>query len=203
MSPQQRSDPSVSCELAAFDLKSSLLLWRRRLDTKGLLNIGGLGATAGLPLACAVAASRHACLDSQPTCSRVPELTLPLCSCPTCLSSTAVAAPHLQVESTTYSANTRPLVSYRDKPSYLAAFEAAQQWAAQQEREAQGAQQQLVAQQQAEQAAQAGREAAGGTGEAQQQQQEGAAAAANAAAAAAANQQQQQQQQGAAQAKLR
>lgn len=154
VSPQQRSDPSVSCELAAFDLKSSLLLWRRRLDTKGLLNI--------------------------------------------------VAAPHLQVESTTYSANTRPLVSYRDKPSYLAAFEAAQQWAAQQEREAQGAQQQLVAQQQAEQAAQAGGEAAGGAGEARQQQQEGAAAAANAAAVAAANQQQQQQQQqGAAQAKLR
>ncbi|PRW60120.1 serine threonine- phosphatase 6 regulatory ankyrin repeat subunit B-like [Chlorella sorokiniana] len=105
VSPQQRADPSVSCELAAYDLKSSLLLWRRRLDTKGLLNI--------------------------------------------------VAAPHLQVESTTYSANTRPLISYRDKPSYLAAFEAAQQWAAQQEKEAQGAQQQLVAQQQAAQQAQA------------------------------------------------
>lgn len=84
VSPQQRSDPSVSCELAAFDLKSSLLLWRRRLDTKGLLNIGGLGAAAGLNLACAVAASRHACLDAQPTSSRVPKLNLPLCPCPTC-----------------------------------------------------------------------------------------------------------------------
>lgn len=121
-----------------------------------------------------------------------------------CLTSTAVAAPHLQVESTTYSANTRPLVSYRDKPSYMAAFEAAQQWAAQQEKEAQGAQQQLVAQQQAEQQAQAVGGEAGGAGEGQQQQAEGAAAAANAAAAAAdQQQQQQQQQQGTAQAKLR
>ena len=50
---QQRADPGVSCELAAYDLKSSLLLWRRRLDTKGLLNIGGWP-----PLLC-TSAARH------------------------------------------------------------------------------------------------------------------------------------------------
>ena len=36
-----RDDPSLNCELAAFDLREGLLLWRRQLPTHGLLNIGG------------------------------------------------------------------------------------------------------------------------------------------------------------------
>lgn len=36
----RRADAALSCELAAFDLKAGLLLWRRQLATKGLLNIG-------------------------------------------------------------------------------------------------------------------------------------------------------------------
>lgn len=35
-----RSDPQLSCQLAAFDLKAGLLLWRRELPTRGLLNYG-------------------------------------------------------------------------------------------------------------------------------------------------------------------
>jgi hypothetical protein len=35
-----RDDPSLACELAAFDLRERLLLWRRQMPTRGLLNIG-------------------------------------------------------------------------------------------------------------------------------------------------------------------
>lgn len=36
---QDRDSPDLDCELAAFDLKKGLLLWRRLLPTHGLLNI--------------------------------------------------------------------------------------------------------------------------------------------------------------------
>lgn len=36
----RRADPSLNCELAAFDLQQRLLLWRRQLPTHGLLNVG-------------------------------------------------------------------------------------------------------------------------------------------------------------------
>lgn len=38
-----RADPATSCDLAAYDLKQSVLLWRRQLPTKGLLNVGAFG----------------------------------------------------------------------------------------------------------------------------------------------------------------
>jgi hypothetical protein len=36
---QSRADENLSCELAAFDLIADKLLWRRKLPTKGLLNV--------------------------------------------------------------------------------------------------------------------------------------------------------------------
>ena len=36
---QSRADEDLSCELAAFDLIADKLLWRRKLPTKGLLNV--------------------------------------------------------------------------------------------------------------------------------------------------------------------
>lgn len=54
-----REDPALNCELAAFDLRTRLLLWRRQLPTKGLLNIGAVwGAKSGG----AAAATRFAVL---------------------------------------------------------------------------------------------------------------------------------------------
>ncbi|KAL4458606.1 hypothetical protein ABPG75_013471 [Micractinium tetrahymenae] len=35
----RRADASANCELAAFDLQQRLLLWRRQLPTRGLLNV--------------------------------------------------------------------------------------------------------------------------------------------------------------------
>jgi hypothetical protein len=43
-----RDNLSLNCELAAFDLREGLLLWRRQLPTHGLLNIGEwLGGWSG------------------------------------------------------------------------------------------------------------------------------------------------------------
>lgn len=36
---KSRADESLNCQLAAFDLKTNTLLWRRELPTKGLLNV--------------------------------------------------------------------------------------------------------------------------------------------------------------------
>lgn len=60
-----RADPSMNCHLAAYDLKSHVVLWARQLPTHGLLNV--------------------------------------------------VAAPHLAVESTTYSLNTAAQINYKTK----------------------------------------------------------------------------------------
>jgi hypothetical protein len=49
----------------------------------------------------------------------------------------AVAAPHLIVESTTYAINTAQMISYRDKAAYREALVAAKKWQAQQQKEAQ------------------------------------------------------------------
>ena len=38
-----RADSALSCELAAYDLRQGLLLWRRKLPTQGLLNVGACG----------------------------------------------------------------------------------------------------------------------------------------------------------------
>lgn len=42
-----RADPDTSCDLAAYDLKQGVLLWRRQLPTKGLLNVGAWGRAVG------------------------------------------------------------------------------------------------------------------------------------------------------------
>lgn len=80
MARAARANTSLSSELAAFDLSESLLLWRRTLPTRGLLN--------------------------------------------------AVTAPHLAVESTAYSVNTLPQISYRTSAEYAAAVAAARERAA-------------------------------------------------------------------------
>ncbi len=46
----RRADPSLNCELAAFDLQQRLLLWRRQLPTHGLLNVGKTRQRDGPPL---------------------------------------------------------------------------------------------------------------------------------------------------------
>ena len=70
-----RADAGLACELAAYDLKEGLLLWRRVVPSRGLVNL--------------------------------------------------VAAPHLVVESTAYSINLAPQVSYRGSEAYARALAAA------------------------------------------------------------------------------
>ncbi|KAL4859265.1 hypothetical protein ACK3TF_001013 [Chlorella vulgaris] len=108
-----REDPALSCELAAFDLRTRLLLWRRQLPTKGLLNIGAV---------CPASAGGGKQLTDRSAC----------------LSPHAVAAPHLVVESTSYAVSTLEQISYRSKKAYADALDAVHQWQLQQEHEAQG-----------------------------------------------------------------
>ena len=113
----------------------------------------------------------------------------------------AVAAPHLVVESTTYSINTVDQIGYRSKKAYGEALDVVHKWQLHQEHEAQGMQKVAqhgggrAADQGQEQEAQHGSGATGQAHEAQaaQQGQQGAGAR---DAAAGSGQQQQQQQQG-------